>query len=65
MHANVVRAFKVVVPKSRDGKVTIELPDDMDLALPVTVVGYVQNKSTYAIVGAGAYDVGRLKGNAS
>lgn len=57
MHINVVRAFRVVVPEDTKGSVTLELPEDFDRNIPYEVVGYVQDKSSYAITGAAAVQV--------
>lgn len=52
MHVNVVRGFKVLVPDQREGQTKVQLPEDFDENLPFQVVGYIQSKTSYAIVGA-------------
>ena len=53
-HVNVVRAFKVVVPETANGVVSIKLLEDFDNSIDYDVIVYAQDKKTYAISGANA-----------
>ena len=57
MHINVVRALRVLVPEDSSGTAILELPEDFDPSIPSTLVGYTQDKSSFAITGAKALEL--------
>lgn len=56
-HANVVRAFTVIEPEQENGTVSLELPEGFSAGDGYEVVAYLQNKSSYQVVGATAAKV--------
>lgn len=52
-HVNVVRSFKVIVPTASTGKVELKVPEEFE-SDDFEIVGYLQNKQTFEIVGGNA-----------